>query len=65
MNVFRVVSLSFVRVWLYDVVHAKYNAVMYSQEMNDLDKKLGFLNKRLHEADGTQWKGMFKKNPMW
>ncbi|KAK3097212.1 hypothetical protein FSP39_007542 [Pinctada imbricata] len=34
-------------------------------EMNDLDKKLGFLNKRLNEADNSHWKGMFKKQPFW
>ncbi|XP_069135271.1 uncharacterized protein [Argopecten irradians] len=34
-------------------------------EMEELEKKLGFLTKRFHEADNTTWKGMFKKNPLW
>ncbi|XP_033740196.1 uncharacterized protein LOC117327364 isoform X1 [Pecten maximus] len=34
-------------------------------EMEELEKKLGFLTKRFHEADNTTWKGMFKKNPFW
>ncbi|XP_013389911.1 uncharacterized protein LOC106158461 [Lingula anatina] len=34
-------------------------------ELEDLDRKLVFLNKRLDEASGVSWKGMFKKHPMW
>ncbi|XP_041350640.1 uncharacterized protein LOC121369661 [Gigantopelta aegis] len=39
---------------------AKINA-----EMVDLDQKLGFINKRINEADSTHWRGMFKRNPLW
>ncbi|KAK3603328.1 hypothetical protein CHS0354_025935 [Potamilus streckersoni] len=35
------------------------------KEMKELDGMLEFLNKRLTEANGTKWKGMFKKNPLW
>lgn len=34
-------------------------------EVEILQQKLDFLNKRLNEADQLKWKGMFKKNPLW
>ena len=35
------------------------------QEMEELNEKMKFLNKRMHEAEGHKWKGMFKKHPLW
>nr|XP_022288173.1 uncharacterized protein LOC111100510 isoform X2 [Crassostrea virginica] len=34
-------------------------------EIKELENKLVFLQKRLNEAEVTQWKGMFRKNPLW
>ncbi|XP_061177666.1 uncharacterized protein LOC133186430 [Saccostrea echinata] len=34
-------------------------------EIRELENKLVFLQKRLNEAEVSQWKGMFKKNPLW
>ena len=35
------------------------------QEMEDVEHKLAFLNKRFEQADSIKWTGMFKKHPMW
>ncbi|XP_050392986.2 uncharacterized protein LOC126811423 [Patella vulgata] len=34
-------------------------------ELEDIDRKLNFLNKRIAEADDANWTGMFRKNPLW
>ena len=35
------------------------------QEMDELNEKMRFLNKRMQDAEGHKWKGMFKKHPLW
>ncbi|XP_025099568.1 uncharacterized protein LOC112567186 [Pomacea canaliculata] len=35
------------------------------QEVDELERKLSFLKKRLSEADKTQWTGIIKKSPLW
>ncbi|CAH1798916.1 unnamed protein product, partial [Owenia fusiformis] len=35
------------------------------REMEELDRKLVFLNKRFQQAEPVNWEGMFRKNPMW
>ena len=35
------------------------------QEVEDLNNKLMFLNKRLAEAEQSHWEGMFKRPPLW
>ena len=39
--------------------------IFFLQELEILQQKLDFLNKRLNEADQLKRKGMFKKNPLW
>lgn len=36
-----------------------------AQEMQDLDRKLMFLERRFDDAEKTKWMGMLKKNPLW
>ncbi|XP_038079415.1 uncharacterized protein LOC119746510 [Patiria miniata] len=36
-----------------------------TQEMEELNEKMRFLNKRMQDAEGHKWKGMFKKHPLW
>ncbi|XP_071956626.1 uncharacterized protein [Antedon mediterranea] len=35
------------------------------KEVNELNEKMKFLNKRMSEAEQVQWKGMFKRHPLW
>ena len=35
------------------------------QLVDDLNCKLVFLNKRFDQASHTDWKGMFRKPPLW
>lgn len=35
------------------------------QDIQDLERKIQFLNKRFDEAEHIHWKGMFKKQPLW
>nr|XP_011416285.2 uncharacterized protein LOC105320166 [Crassostrea gigas] len=34
-------------------------------EIRELENKLVFLQRRLNEAEISQWRGMFRKNPLW
>ncbi|XP_014665774.1 PREDICTED: uncharacterized protein LOC106807825 isoform X1 [Priapulus caudatus] len=36
-----------------------------TEEMQELERKLDFLNSRMRQADSSKWKGMFKRNPLW
>ncbi|XP_031573808.1 uncharacterized protein LOC116307674 [Actinia tenebrosa] len=36
-----------------------------ANEMKDVEARLSFLNERMKEAETQQWKGMFKKHPLW
>jgi len=38
---------------------------IYSQDMQDLDRKIAFLQKRVDEANQIKWQGTLKKNPLW
>lgn len=35
------------------------------REMQELDRKLTFLERRFDDAEKTKWMGMLKKNPLW
>lgn len=35
------------------------------REMQELDRKLSFLERRFNDAEQTKWQGMLKKNPLW
>uniref|UniRef100_K1QTF9 Uncharacterized protein n=1 Tax=Magallana gigas TaxID=29159 RepID=K1QTF9_MAGGI len=35
------------------------------REIRELENKLVFLQRRLNEAEISQWRGMFRKNPLW
>jgi len=35
------------------------------EEIEDLNDRMNVLDRKLCEADGTQWQGMFKRNPLW
>jgi hypothetical protein len=35
------------------------------REIQDIDRQLNFLMKRLEEADQVEWKGTLKNNPLW
>ncbi|XP_060574696.1 uncharacterized protein LOC132732316 [Ruditapes philippinarum] len=36
-----------------------------NREMKEVEQMLEFLGKRLKDAENVNWKGMFKKNPLW
>ncbi|XP_020914258.2 uncharacterized protein LOC110251848 [Exaiptasia diaphana] len=36
-----------------------------TNEMKDVESRLSFLNERMKEAESQEWKGMFKKHPLW
>ncbi|XP_033112685.1 uncharacterized protein LOC117113462 isoform X2 [Anneissia japonica] len=35
------------------------------KEVTEINEKMKFLNKRMSEAERLQWKGMFKRHPLW
>lgn len=35
------------------------------KEMLELERKLHFLNNRMDQAESSNWKGMFKRHPLW
>ncbi|XP_014665775.1 PREDICTED: uncharacterized protein LOC106807825 isoform X2 [Priapulus caudatus] len=47
--------------------HTLHNKLqnLLTREMQELERKLDFLNSRMRQADSSKWKGMFKRNPLW
>lgn len=39
--------------------------IVLLQEMQEVEQMLEFVAKRLNDAENVNWKGMFKKNPLW
>lgn len=40
-------------------------AVKIDEEIRDINEKMNVLDRKLKDADETQWQGMFKRNPLW
>jgi len=40
-------------------------AYRIEREIQDIDRQLHFLKKRLEEADKVEWQGTVKNNPVW